>query len=121
MWHWFTTLKNNVGLVYTKASLVAQIVKNLTACNVGDLGSVPGLGRSPGGGHGNSLWCSCLENPHRQRSLVGYSPWGRKESDTTESLSTMQYMQNSASGSVICETSVFQLILFFSLFYYFLA
>ena len=43
------------------------------ACNAGDLGSVPGLGRSPGGGHGNPLQYSCLENPHGQRSLVGYS------------------------------------------------
>ena len=42
----------------------------------GDLGSVSGLGRFPGGGHGNPLQCSCLENPHGQRSLVGYSPWG---------------------------------------------
>ena len=55
-----------------------------SACNVGDLGSIPGLGRSPGGGHGNPLQYSCLENPHRQRSLVGYSPRGRKLSDTTE-------------------------------------
>ena len=45
-----------------------------SACNVGDLGSVPGLERSPGGGHGSPLQCSCLENPHGQRSLVGYSP-----------------------------------------------
>ena len=57
-------------------------------CNVGDLGSVPGLGRSPGGGHGNTLQYSCLENPHRQRSLAGYSPWGRNESDRAEQLST---------------------------------
>ena len=35
-----------------------------SACNAGDLGSVPGLGRSPGGGHGNPLQYSCLENPH---------------------------------------------------------
>ena len=35
-----------------------------SACNAGDLDSIPGLGRSPGGGHGNSLQCSCLENPH---------------------------------------------------------
>ena len=34
-----------------------------SACNVGDLGSIPGLGRSPGGGHGNPLQYSCLENP----------------------------------------------------------
>ena len=33
------------------------------ACNSRDLDSVPGLGRSPGGGHGNTLQCSCLENP----------------------------------------------------------
>jgi len=35
-----------------------------SACNVGDLGSIPGLRRSPGGGHGNPLQYSCLENPH---------------------------------------------------------
>ena len=34
-----------------------------SACNVGDLGSIPGSGRSPGGGHGNPLQYSCLENP----------------------------------------------------------
>ena len=50
----------------------------------------PGLGRSPGGGHGNPLRYSCLENPHGQRSLTGYSSWGLKESDTTEHLSTAQ-------------------------------
>ena len=47
-----------------------------SACNAGDLGSIPGLGRSPGGGHGNTPQYSCLENPHGQRSLAGYSPWG---------------------------------------------
>ena len=54
------------------------------ACNVGDLGLIPGLGRSPGGGHGNPYQCFCLENPHGQRSLVSYRPWGHKESDTTD-------------------------------------
>ena len=58
--------------------------KKKSACNVGDLGSIPGLGRSPAGGHDNPLQYSCLENPQGQRSLVGYSPQGRKESDTTE-------------------------------------
>ena len=43
-------------------------------CNVGDLGSIPGLGRSPAGGRGNTLQYSCLENPHGQRSLAGYNP-----------------------------------------------
>ena len=50
-----------------------------SACNVKDLGSIPGLGGPPGGGHGNPLLYSCLENPHGQRSLAGYSPWGHKE------------------------------------------
>jgi len=54
-----------------------------SACNSGDLGLIPGLGRSPGGGHGNPLQHSCLENPHGQRSLAGYSPWGLKELGTT--------------------------------------
>ena len=69
-----------------------------SSCNAGDLGSIsmntpwisstqgsiPGLGRSLGGGHGNPLHYSYLENPHGLRSLVGYSPWGLKESETTE-------------------------------------
>ena len=70
-------------LQYSWASLVAQLVKK-SACNAGDLGSIPGLGRSSGGGHGKLSQYSCLENPHGQRSLVSYSAWRRKESDTTE-------------------------------------
>ena len=64
-------------------SLRAQVVKKST-CKVGDLGLIPGLGRSPGGGHGNPLQYSCLENPHGQRNLADSSLWGRKELDTTE-------------------------------------
>ena len=45
-----------------------------SVCNAGDPGLIPGLGRSLGGGHGNPLQYSCLENPHGQRSLVGYRP-----------------------------------------------
>ena len=45
------------------------------------------LGRSPEGGHSNLLQYSCLENPHGQRNLVGYSPLDCKELDTTEWLS----------------------------------
>ena len=44
-----------------------------SACNVGDLSLIPGSGRSLGGGNGNALQYSCLENPHGQRSVVGYS------------------------------------------------
>ena len=60
-------------------------------CNVEDLGSMPGLEDSLEGGHDNPLQYSCLENPHVQRSLAGYSPWGRKELDTTEQLSTTKH------------------------------
>ena len=43
-------------------SLMAQLVKNLAA-NARDVGPIPGSGRVPGGGNGNALPCSCLENP----------------------------------------------------------
>jgi len=55
-----------------------------SACNAGALGSIPWVGRCPEGGNGNPLQYSCLENPHGQRSQVGYSPWDCKESGTTE-------------------------------------
>ena len=57
------------------ASQVILVVKNLPASagDVRDLGLIPGLQRSPGGGHGDPFKYSCLENPHGQRSLAGYS------------------------------------------------
>ena len=66
------------------------MVKNTpaNAGDSGDAGLIPGMGRSPGGGNGNPLQYSCLENPHGQRSLEGCSPCGHKESDTTDRLST---------------------------------
>ena len=63
-----------------------QLEKNLPD-NAGDSRDtvlIPGSGRSPGGGHGNPLQYSCLENPHGQRNLAGYSSQGHKESDRTE-------------------------------------
>ena len=53
------------------------MVKNPSA-NAGDTGWAPGSGRSPEKGNGNPLLYSCLENPHGQRSLVGYIPWALK-------------------------------------------
>ena len=50
---------------------------------VGDLGLIPGLGRSPGEGNGNPPQYSCLENS-MDRGAWQATPWGRKESDTTE-------------------------------------
>ena len=54
-----------------------------SACSVEDQGSIPGLGSSPGGVHGNPLQYSCLENAHGQRSLASCSPRDWKESDMT--------------------------------------
>ena len=56
------------------------------AGDIRDASSILGWGRSPGGGHGNPLQYSCLENSHGQRSLAGYSPWGCMESDMTEAI-----------------------------------
>ena len=64
---------------------MALVVTNLPA-NAGDArdsGSILGLDRFPP----EPLQYSCLENPHGQRSLAGYSPWGSKEVDTNERLS----------------------------------
>ena len=52
--------------------------------SAGDTDLIPDLGRSFEERNGSSLQYSCLENPKDRRALVGCSPWGRKESDTTE-------------------------------------
>ena len=54
-----------------KGFLCGSVVRNLPA-TAGDMGSIPGSGRSPGGGNGNPLQCSCLKKSHGQRSLAGY-------------------------------------------------
>ena len=55
-----------------------SVVKNPPA-SAGNMGSIPGLGRSPGEGNGNPLQYSCLEN-------ISYNPWGHKESEKTQRL-----------------------------------
>ena len=57
---------------------MAQTVKNLSAVQETWVRSL-GWEDSPGGGHGSPLQNSCLENPRGQRTLAGYSPWGRKQ------------------------------------------
>ena len=73
----------NKGLEDVGASLVAQTVKNLPAMQETCVQSL-GWEDPPRGRHGNPLQYPCLENPHGQKSLAGYSPWGHKELDTTE-------------------------------------
>ena len=91
---------------------MALVVKNLSdnARDLRDAGSIPELGRSPGGGHGNPLQYSCLEDPCGQRSLAGYSPWDRKESDTTERLSTLHSTMYLIYFMVLFFSSIFFLI-----------
>ena len=59
-----------------------SVVKNPPA-NAGDIGSIPGPGRSPGRGNGNPLQYSCLENPVESGMQSNYSPWSLKELETT--------------------------------------
>ena len=69
------------------ASQVALVVKNLpadaSAGDIGDTGSTPGLGRSPGEGNGNPFQYSCLENP-TDRGAWRATVHGVAESDTTK-------------------------------------
>ena len=65
---------------------MASVVKNppASAGDLRDMGSIPGSGRSSGGGHGNPVQYSLPGESHGQRSLASYSSWGHKESNTTE-------------------------------------
>ena len=68
--------------VCMRVSRVVFVIKN-PPTKAGDTGLIPDSGRFLGGGHGNPLQYSCLENPTKS-SLASYSPWGHKESDRTE-------------------------------------
>ena len=78
------------------ASQVALVAKNppANAGNIRDTGLIPGSGRSPGEGNGN---CYLAGESHGQKSLVGYRPWGHKESDTTEEVGTHIYKTHRVS------------------------
>ena len=84
---WMLSRTHGSGLLPRVGSPGGRLVKNLPA-DAGHPGPTPGSGRSPGGGRGNPLQPSCLENPHGQRSLEGSRPKGRQESDTTGRLSS---------------------------------
>ena len=69
-----------VLILLTQGFAGGSVVKNLPA-SAGDVGLIPGSGRSTGEGNGNPLQYSSRKFLS-ERSLVGYSPWGHKESDT---------------------------------------
>ena len=80
----------------TGASQVLLVVKNLPASaeDVRDASSIPGWGRSPGGGRGKPLQSSCLENPMDRGGWRAAVHGVEKESDTTERLSTHACMRH---------------------------
>ena len=90
---WVISLYEHLKLPTKDVSLLNDNPRNFpggsdgkaSAYNAGDLGSITGSGRSPGEGSGTPLQYSPGKS-HGWRNLVGYSPWGRKESDTTEQL-----------------------------------
>ena len=78
--------------VFNWSSLTAQLLRICLQCQ--RPGFDPWVGKIPWRRTCNPLQYSCLKNPHRQRSLVGYSPWSHKESNMTEQLSTAQHVYN---------------------------
>ena len=68
---------------------------NESACNAGDLGLIPGSGRSPEEGNGNPLQYSCLENPHGQRSLGGLQAIGSQRVRHDRATETSKGNENS--------------------------
>jgi len=75
--------KENLRILLTCMGLSWWLRSKESACSAGDAGSVPGLGRSPGGGRGNPLQYSCLENPTDRGGWWVTVHWVTKESDTT--------------------------------------
>ena len=73
--------------IYSKWGFPGGSDGKKSVCNAGDLGSIPGLGRSVRKGHGNPFQYSCLENSVYRGAWQGYCPWDDKELDTTEQLS----------------------------------
>ena len=83
--------------------LVALVVKNLPA-NAGDMrntGSIPESGRSPGGGHGNPLWCSCPENP-RDKGAWWATVHGVVKSRTQLKQSNLACMHACVTSGTFC-------------------
>ena len=76
------------------------MVKNLPA-NAGDVGSITGSGGCPRGGNDSSLQYFLPGASHGQRSLEGYSPWGRRESDTTGQLTLLTQGNIAVKGQIL--------------------
>ena len=82
--YWCKNFKQSINKLIP-ANQVALVLENLHAHigSIREMGLIPGSGRFPGGGNGKPLWYSCWKNP-MERGAWQASPWGHKESDTTE-------------------------------------
>ena len=91
---------NKVSLKHNQGFPGGSVAKNLRADegNTGDTGLIPGSGRFPGGGHDYPTPVFWSGKSHGQRSLVGYRPGGRKESDMTEY--SLPHKTNSSSSTL---------------------
>ena len=82
--YWCKNFKQSINKLIP-ANQVALVLENLHAHigGIREMGLIPGSGRFPGGGNGKPLRYSCWKNP-MERGAWQASPWGHKESDTTE-------------------------------------
>ena len=80
-----------ISKIYKQKDFPGDSDGKASAYNVGDVGSIPGSGRSSGEGNGNPPPILLLGKSHGRRSLLGFILWGRKESDMTEKLHFTSY------------------------------
>ena len=107
----FFLLKQEIYILYHDSDLA---VKNPPshAEDLKDTGLIPESGRSPGGGHGNPLKYSCLENPRDRRSFAGYSSELCKELDMTEATAHTPQSESGLSKSVLCKITILKVLQF---------
>ena len=74
------------GSTWTRTGFLGGSDSKESACSAEDQGLIPGSGRAPREGNGYPLWSSCLENSMDKEPGRLWTPWGRKELDTTEQL-----------------------------------